>query len=71
MPSNTGGNMKIHVFESIRETIKEFPEYTFGQIIYSIINSKYHKGKSLGFLLEISDSELYNLVEKARENERE
>lgn len=62
--------------ESIRELLKfgqEFPEYSLSELLFSVFQPvALHKGKaSLSWITDISDKQIFTIIEKAREVEKE
>ena len=60
-------NFKPLVITKIKQFSKEFPEYTFGQMLYSILSKENFK---LSTLLDLDDEELYSMVERSIKKEQ-
>lgn len=54
-----------------RDLTRNLSDYTLGQTIFSVINGKYlEEGKSLEFLLNITDKEMYKMISESKEKEQ-
>jgi len=63
------------IIEKLKMLEKLLPEYSFGELLYTILRKKNLKNKGEKFdttwLRSISDKEFYTSIEKAIENEPE
>jgi hypothetical protein len=65
-------NYKANCHEELKQLSKDNPDYTFGDILFSVLKSVAPgKGSSMTFLREITDEEYFTLIEKTREKEKE
>ena len=62
-------NYKNNAIREIQEFTKEFPEYSLGETLYSVL--RLLKIQKLSNLLELSDEEIFSAVEKAKQEEKE
>ena len=64
-------NYKANCHEELKQLSKENPEYTFGDVLFSIIQRLAPgKGSSVAFLRNTTDEEYFTLIEKTREKEK-
>jgi hypothetical protein len=64
-------NYKANCHQELKEFSKDTPEYTFGDILFSVLKSVAPgRGSSMAFLRDITDEEYFTLIEKTREKEK-
>ena len=60
------------VLNKLKEFSKEFPQYSIGELLYSMIaSSGLGEDFTLSKLLKISDQDFYSMIEKSIELESE
>lgn len=63
------------ITSSLSDMKNNFPEMTFGEILYTIFRKDNLKGKPEGintsWLLELKDENIYDAIEKAMKSEKE
>ena len=66
-------NYRPLVLNKFKEFSKDFTEYTFGQLVHSILTKMEDKpsNSKMGWLLELKDDEVYTAIEKSIEFEKE
>lgn len=61
------------ILKKIQELSNQFPEYSFGDLLYTILREKYvgevQDRKSSGWIREVSDQKFYTAVENAIKKE--
>lgn len=62
-------NFKNNALRELSTLSKEFPEYTLGEVLYSVI--RLTGAKKTSELLLISDEEFFSAIEKAKQQEQE
>lgn len=62
-------NFKNNALRELPVLSKEFPEYTLGEVLYSVI--RLTGAKKTSELLLISDEEFFSAIEKAKQQEQE
>lgn len=65
------GFEKISAANEFRNMITEFPEYSFGELVYSFVRIATKGSNKVSDLLSVSDSEILSSIEKAIEYERD
>jgi hypothetical protein len=61
---------KLIALAELTAFAKERPEYTLGEIIYSVVRTKQSGCETIKDIRELSDEELYSIIEEVRENEK-
>ncbi|AGO47604.1 hypothetical protein Phi17218_071 [Cellulophaga phage phi17:2_18] len=62
---------KTYIEKEIQKFMDEYPEMTFGQIMYSIIASGKGDRTPQAWLYEVSDEDFFTAVQDAKEKENE
>jgi hypothetical protein len=62
-------NFKNNALRELLNFSKEFPEYSLGEILYSVI--RITGAKKISDLLTLSDEEIFSAIEKAKVQEKE
>lgn len=62
-------NFKNNALRELPNFSKEFPDYSLGEIIYSVV--RLTGAKKISDLLLISDEEIFSAIEKAKLQEKE
>lgn len=62
-------NFKNNALRELPNFSKEFPDYSFGEILYSVI--RLTGAKKISDLLTLSDEEIFSAIEKAKLQEKE
>lgn len=62
---------KITAANEIKQLIQQYPDYTIGQVLFSFcrIATNTNGSGKLSDLLNISDKEIYNAIERAKTEE--
>lgn len=64
-------NYKAIGLNTLVEYAEKHPDYTLGQVLYSFLRKPISGIESLGELNDISDEDMYTMIEKARDNEED
>lgn len=64
-------NYKAIAMNTLSEFSEKNPDYTLGQLLYSFLRKPISGITSLGELNDISDEDMYTIIEKAQNNEEE
>lgn len=62
-------NFKNNALRELPILAKELPEYSFGELLYSVI--RLTGAKKVSDLLSLSDEEIFSAIEKAKIQEKE
>jgi hypothetical protein len=62
-------NFKNNALRELPNFSKDFPEYSLGEILYSVI--RITGAKKISDLLILSDEEIFSAIEKAKVQEKE
>lgn len=64
---------KISAINELKSMINTFPEYSLGEILFTVVREATFKNGSgkLSDLLELSDSEVYTAIENSIQREKE
>lgn len=62
-------NFKNNALRELPILANELPEYTLGELLYSVI--RLTGAKKVSDLLELSDEEIFSAIEKAKLQEKE
>ena len=62
-------NFKNNALRELPNFSKEFPDYSLGEIIYSVV--RLTGAKKISDLLLISDEDIFSAIEKAKLQEKE
>lgn len=64
-------NFKKIAVRTVSEFVDESPEMSLGDILYSIVRTPNSGIKELKDLRDMSDEQIYSIIEKAKKFERE
>lgn len=66
-------NYKNNIFHDLKELSVENPTYSFADLIYSVFQPEATKtsNNSLSWIRKFSDEDIYTMVEKSRNKEKE
>jgi len=64
-------NYRNIALRGLKEYADEFPEYALGQILYSVVRKEVTDCNSIKSLRDLTDEQVYSIIDKARETERE
>jgi hypothetical protein len=64
-------NYKSIALAELNSFAKEYPEYTLAEVLYSFLRTKSSGCESINDIQKMSDETLYNVIENARDNEKE
>lgn len=62
-------NYKNNAIRELQDFAKEFPSYTFGELLYSTL--RLTNVTKISDLLTLSDEDLFSAIEKTKQEEKE
>lgn len=63
-------NSKVLAIETLKKLIREYPDYSMGEILYSFLRLV-NEGEPVGWMLELTDDNIYKALEKSLRDEKE
>lgn len=62
-------NYRNIALRELKEFVDRNSDYTLGEILYSIVRFQVKEGDSIGKLRDLTDEEVYTIIDKAKETE--
>lgn len=66
------GGQKIMMFDLLKDISRMYPEYSFGEVLFTLLRPKYLKGavpvENIKWLREIPDNDFFTAAEKAKKD---
>lgn len=67
----SGINYRNIAIRELKDFSEQFSDYTLGEILYAVIRGKVTDPAAIKELRNLSDEQIYTMIEKAREAEAE